>query len=327
MNHDSYFQFLPKSPTALSINASDVRTVGCNYVLITPARNEAAFIEQTIRSVILQTVGPLSWVIVSDGSTDGTDDIVRRYAADHPWITLVRMPERRERHFAGKVHAFKAGYSVVQGLDYDAIGSLDADISFEADYFAFLLARLSENPRLGLVGTPFEEEGESYDYRFASIQHVSGACQLFRRECFEAVGGYVPMPSGGVDHVAVITARMKGWNTRTFTEKVCYHHRKQGSANHSALTAKFRVGALDYALGGHPVWEVFRAVYQMTKRPYILGGSMIFAGYLWSMARQVDRPVTPELVRFRRLEQLARLKCLFTTRLLRLLDRTAQERM
>jgi hypothetical protein len=85
------------------------------------------------------------------------------------------------------------------------------------------------------------------------------------------IGGYVPMQGGGIDHLAVVTARMKGWQTRTFQEKVCHHHRKQGSASHGALKSKFRVGALDYALGGHPVWELFRVAYQMTKRPLIAG--------------------------------------------------------
>ena len=103
------------------------------YVVITPARNEAAFIELTLKSVVAQTVLPLKWVIVSDGSTDATDDIVRRYAADHPWIELLRMPERRERHFAGKVHAFNAGRERVRDLPYDVIVSLDGDTSFEAD--------------------------------------------------------------------------------------------------------------------------------------------------------------------------------------------------
>src|SRR5216684_8428510 len=106
------------------------------YVLITPARNEAQFIELTIQSVVAQTIRPLKWVIVSDGSTDGTDEIVKKYASDHPWIELVRMPERRERDFAGKVHAFNAGYARVRDLDYEVIVSLDADISFDADYFS-----------------------------------------------------------------------------------------------------------------------------------------------------------------------------------------------
>ena len=152
------------------------------YVLITPARNEAQFIDLTIKSVVRQTVTPLKWVIVSDGSTDSTDAIVAKYAADHSWIELVRMPARRERHFAGKVHAFNAGYARVKDLDYDVIGSLDGDISFDEDYFAFLLRKMVENSALGLVGTPFREGSNLvYDYRFVNIEHVSGACQLFRR--------------------------------------------------------------------------------------------------------------------------------------------------
>jgi poly-beta-1,6-N-acetyl-D-glucosamine synthase len=292
-------------------NLQTVRLVASDplrYVLVTPARNEAAFIEETMRSVIAQTVRPLKWVIVSDGSTDGMDAIVATYTAQHEWIEFVRLPERPSRHFAGKVHAFNEGYARLQGLRYDAIGSLDADISFDREYFAFLLSRLWKNPALGLVGTPFEESGKSYDYRFVSIEHVSGACQLFRRECFEAVGGFLPMPDGGVDHVAVIMARMKGWGTRTFTEKTCHHHRKIGSANHGTLKAKFRVGVLDYALGGHPVWELFRAVYQMSKKPWIIGGCMILSGYLWSLIAGAERPISPELLRFRRREQMERLR-------------------
>ena len=160
-----------------------------SYVLVSPARNEAQFIELTIKSVIAQTVLPLKWVIVSDGSTDGTDEIVKKYASENPWIELVRMPERRERDFAGKVHAFNAGYARLKGLDYDVIGSLDADISFDEGYFSFLLQKLVADPELGLVGTPFKDGPNSiYDYRFVSIEHVSGACQLFRRECFRAGG-------------------------------------------------------------------------------------------------------------------------------------------
>jgi poly-beta-1,6-N-acetyl-D-glucosamine synthase len=299
----------------MSIHDAQVDSSGrLPYVLVTPARNERAFIEATIRSVIAQTVLPLVWVIVSDGSTDGMDALVASYAASHAWIEFVRLPERSSRHFAGKVHAFNAGYARLRGLHYDAIGSLDADISFDREYFEFLLGRLSENPALGVVGTPFEENGESYDYRFVSLEHVSGACQFFRRSCFEAIGGFVPMPAGGVDHVAVITARMKGWETRTFTEKTCHHQRKLGSASHGILSAKFHVGALDYALGSHPAWEFFRVFYQMSKRPWIIGGCMILAGYFVSLVLGAPRSVSPELMRFRRREQMARLKRFFQHR-------------
>ena len=118
----------------------------------------------------------------------------------------------------------------------------------------------------------------------------------------------MPSRSGGVDHIAVITARMKGWKTRTFTEKVCLHHRKIGSAERGALNTKFRDGTLDYALGGHPVWELFRTAYQMTREPYVIGGLTLLAGYVTASIRRLERPVSDELVEFRRREQMQRLK-------------------
>lgn len=277
------------------------------YVLITPARNEVAFIELTLRSVISQTRRPLKWVIVSDGSTDGTDSIVAKYAGEHSWIELVRMPPRAERHFAGKVIAFNAGYDRVKGLAYDAIGNLDADISFDPHYFEFLLRKLQSDDSLGLVGTPFRDTA-MYDYRFVSTDHVSGACQVFRRACFEAIGGYQPSRRGGVDHIAVITARMKGWRTRTFLDKICEHHRPIGSADRGRFAAKFKVGMLDYALGGHPVWELSRAAYQMTKPPYVVGGLLILTGYVVAGVRRIERPVSKEFVKFRHREQMRRLR-------------------
>ena len=277
------------------------------YVLITPARNEAMFIEQTLRSVVRQTIRPVKWVIVSDGSTDGTDDIVTKYNAEYRWIELVRMPERIERHFAAKVKAFSAGYARILDLHYEFIGSLDADISFEPDYFAFLLDRFEQMPDLGVAGTPFVETGFQYDYNFVSIDHVSGACQLFRRKCFEDIGGYRPIKEGGIDWVAVTTARMMGWQTRTFTEKTCLHQRRIGSSRGGMFKVKFRVGQQDYYLGSHPLWEVFRALYQMTLKPYILGGSLIFAGYVWACLKRSERPIAQQLIDFRRKEQMQRL--------------------
>ena len=282
------------------------------YVVITPARNEAQFIELTLKSVTSQTVLPLKWVIVSDGSTDGTDDIVKKYAARHPWIELVRMPERTERHFAGKVHAFNAGWARVRDAEYDVIVSLDADITFERDYFSFLLEKLLADKALGLVGTPFRElSGETYDYRFVNIEHVSGACQVFRRECFEEVGGYTPVKGGSIDHIAVISARMKGWKTRTFLEKFCTHHREMGTAQVSVLKSRFKYGVKDYAIGNHPLWEAFRTIYQMKATPIALGGLAMGTGYVWAWLQQVPRPVSQELVAFHRREQMQRLQKFF----------------
>ena len=163
------------------------------------------------------------------------------------------------------------------------------------------------------MGTPFKEgTNPTYDYRFVSIEHVSGACQLFRRECFEQIGGYVPVKGGCIDHIAVISARMKGWKTRTFTDKVCLHHRQMGTAQDSLVMARFRNGRKDYVIGNHPVWELCRASYQMTKKPVVIGGLMLVCGYVWALIRRVERPVSPELVAFYRREQMQRLKKFFS---------------
>ena len=278
------------------------------YVLVTPARNEASLIESTIRAVAAQTVRPLRWVIVSDGSTDGTDDIVSLHAEVHDWIELVRMPLRAERHFGGKALAIRAGLERVKELPYEVVACLDADITFEPDYFAYLLTKIAEDRGLGIVGTPYKDmTSEVYDYRFVSVEHVSGACQVFRRSCYEEIGGYVVAKGGAIDTVAALTARMKGWKTRTFTDKICIHHRVIGSAQHGPIASRFSLGKRDYAVGNHPLWEIFRGAYQMTKRPLVVRGLALISGYLWAAIRRAPRPVSSELRAFRRKEQITHL--------------------
>lgn len=299
---------------ALGIKAGTLK-----YVLVTPARNEAGFIEQTIKSVVTQTALPVKWVIVSDGSTDGTNDVLKKYSNEHSWIECVLLPYRAERHFAGKVQAFNAGYERVRKLSYDVIGSLDADISFDdPEYFAFLLHKFQENPRLGVAGTPYREGEVQYDYRFSRKEHVSGACQLFRRECFESIGGYVPIKAGAIDLVAVVTARMKGWITETFTEKVCLHHRRMGTAELGVVAATFKSGYGDYRMGVDPWWQLFRSIYQMSRKPIFLGGALLLAGYLWAMITSAKKPVSDEFVRFRRTEQKRWLRGYFKSAVLSL---------
>jgi len=297
----------PKGPIAEAMELRDAAPLP-PFVLITPARNEARFIELTIQSVIAQQARPLRWVIVSDGSTDGTGEIVERYAAHHDWIELVRLAERAERHFAGKVMATHAGLEKVKGLAYEVITCLDADITFGPDYFSFLLEKLALDPALGLVGTPYRETTrETYDYRFVSADHVSGACQVFRRACFEEIGGYVAVRGGAIDSIAATKARMKGWKTRAFAERCCFHHRVVGTAQAGQLCARFNLGRADYLIGNHPLWQVFRCAYQATRRPFLFRACALAAGYASGLLRGDQRPVSPEFVAFRRREQMQRL--------------------
>jgi len=295
--------------------------LGCerlSYILVTPARNEEALIEKTIQSVVCQTHQPLRWVIVDDGSTDATPDIVTRYKEKHDWIELVQMPRHRDRSFAAKVYAFQAGYAKVKSLEHDVIGNMDADVTFEGDYLEFLLAKFQQDPKLGVAGTVFREDGYSSETQsFEGVNHVAGGCQLFRRSCFEEIGGFLPNKAGGVDWIAVTTARMKGWTTRSFRERFFFHHRKMGTAERSAWAAGFSYGEKDYYLGGHPLWELLRVAYQATKQPYLLGGLALALGYCSASLRRMERPVSDELVKFHRQEQMLKLKLIVQT-LLRL---------
>jgi glycosyltransferase involved in cell wall biosynthesis len=278
------------------------------FVLITPARNEEVFIKNTLDSVVQQTYRPRKWVIVNDGSTDATVRIIEPYAAKYDWIELVNLPPRRDRNFAAKVEAFNAGQERVRNLDYEVVGNLDADVSLEKDHFEFLLNKFDQNPRLGVAGTVFREEG--YNSETDSLEgqlHVSGQCQLFRRQCFDDIGGYFANRAGGIDWIAVTTARMKSWKTRSFREKSFFHHRHLGTAERSTWAAAFSYGEKDYYLGGHPVWELFRVGFRMAKRPYLIQGVALGLGYGWAAVRKRKRPIPKELVVFHRREQMRKL--------------------
>ncbi len=281
------------------------------YVLITPARNEGQFIENTIRSVAQQTVLPSKWVIVNDGSTDDTGAIAARCAAKFDWIEVVDLPVRKERNFAAKVFAFRAGQERLAGIDYKIIGNLDADVTLDPKHFEFLMSRFQEDPDLGVAGTIFREPGYSSETdSFEGQNYVSGQCQIFRRECFEAIGGYQPSKAGGIDWMAVTTARMMGWKTRSFREMCFYHHRVLGTAETGKIGKSFAYGKKDYYMGGHPVWETVRCSYQLLKKPYVIGGVMLFAGYFSALLNGEKRIVSEDLMRFHRREQMMKLKAI-----------------
>jgi glycosyltransferase involved in cell wall biosynthesis len=285
------------------------------YVLISSARNEAAFIRKTLDSVVAQTHLPEHWVIVDDGSTDQTGEIAESYAKSFSWIIVLHNQRREGRSFAAKANNVNLGFAKLQneGVDFGVVGNLDTDTSFAPDYIAFLMQKFAANPRLGVAGTPFTQDGgyDSTRDSFEGQNHVAGPCQFFRRECWDDIGGYVANPAGGVDWIAVMTARMKGWKACSFAEKRYHHHRLMGTAGRSEVAALFSYGQKDYYLGGSPVWQLFRVAYRLGKRPYFVGGLALGFGYGWAWLRRIKRPVSDELMLFHRAEQMKKLRTIF----------------
>jgi glycosyltransferase involved in cell wall biosynthesis len=285
------------------------------YVLVTPARNEEAYIEKTIESVIAQTVMPQKWVIVSDNSTDSTDGIVRKYAQEHSFIQLVRKDGEEKRTFSSKVYAFRTGYEHVQDTGHDFIGMLDADVSFAPDYYENILKKFDGDKKLGVAG------GVRYDLcngKFVKVlcakNSVGGPYQLFRRHCFEQIEGFTPIAIGGEDAVAEIKARMYGWRVESFPEFVIYHYRATGSATKGPLGAAFQDGKKCYLLGYHPLFQIVKSIYRMQNSPRIFGGLFLMAGYFYAMLRRLEKAVPEEVVTFLHTEQQSRIKSLLLKR-------------
>ena len=277
---------------------------------MTAAHNEAAYIENTIQSVLAQTTLPEKWVIVSDSSTDDTDRVIKAYAEKHDLIVYARREnESKEADFASKVFALRHAYERLAGQQYDFIGNLDADTTLENTYYEKLLEECRKNQKLGIVGGLLYEEsnGKFMPRPLSEMRYVPGAFQLFRRACYEQVGGYVPSRWGGEDTIAVVTARMKGWETKTIPVIQGYHHKKS-ELSRGYSREWFRNGVMFHALGSHPLIELMKSMRCMTRKPYILGGVMRMYGYLWATCNMKERPVSAEFMEYFRSEQWSRVK-------------------
>ena len=282
------------------------------YVVVTPAHNEEGFIERTIDSMVSQTVRPVKWFVVNDNSTDRTRDIVEKYAARHGFIHLVNVSRTDGRNFGNKVSAFNAGMSEARGHDYEFIGNLDADISLERHYFETVLREFSLDSSLGISGGMVHTRiGDAFVSQRVALDSVAGAVQLFRRACFEEIGGYLALPQGGIDAAAEIMARMKGWKVRTLPELRVLEHRRTGTAMVRPLTAKFKEGQRFHSLGYSFPYLFLRCVYRSMERPRVLGSIATLHGYLKSMIHGDPIALPPQAVRYLRAEQLSKLAGLF----------------
>ncbi len=278
------------------------------YVLITAARNEEALIENTIKCVIAQTIKPVLWIIVSDDSTDSTDEIVQSYVNKYDFITLIRNKKTDDRNFASKVYAVNLAISKVN-VDYDFIGILDADITFEPNYYEMILQEFEKDPKLGLAGGEFYDIIDGKKFRvIKSSMSVRGGIQLFRKACFQQIGKFTPLKNGGEDVITEVTARMNGWKVKSFNHLMLEHHRVTGTGGWSVYEAKFKEGILAHSMGYHPFFQIFKSFHRIIDKPYVISGFLLFAGYIWAIISGNKRRVSKEFIRFIRKEQMERMK-------------------
>ena len=283
------------------------------YAIVTPAKNEEAFIERTLSSVVAQTIRPVQWVIVSDGSTDRTDEVVQQYADKYDFIQLIRR-EGTGRNFGNKVYAFQDGYKALTSFDFTFIGNLDADIELPPNYYESILAKFEADKRLGLAGGARLDlcDGQFVEIRCAK-NSVGGPFQLFRKSVYDAIGGYRPLKLGGIDAVAEIMVRQHGWTVRTFTDIVSRHYRCTGTAKGSRFKASFRGGKKLYVIGYHPLFELVKLL-KVSGIKDMMRHACELAGYSIAALFRYERQVPEEFVQYLHQEQLERLKILIRNR-------------
>ena len=273
------------------------------YVVISPGRNEAEFMRRTLDSVVAQTLRPALWVIVDDGSTDESPEILAEYARTHDWIRVVRREDRGHRAVGpGVIEAFYAGFATIDPDDYTYLCKLDLDLVLPEGYFEGLIAKMEADPRLGSISGKtyyLDAQGRRVSERIGDEMSV-GASKFMRIACFRQIGGFVrEVMWDGID---VHKARELGWKAGSFddAELAFEHLRPMGSSQSGILTGRRRHGAGQYFMGSDPLYFTATAIWKMTHPPYVTGGLASLQGYLAAWARgatQHDDPGLRRLIR------------------------------
>lgn len=283
------------------INAPEIE-----FVVITPVRNEEKFLPRCIESMVMQTMRPREWVIVDDGSTDGTGSIIKEAMRLHPWIRGVQRDDRGYRKWgAGIIEAFYSGYDALTYEGWEFMAKLDGDLSFKADYFALMFRKFIDNPQLGIGGGfLYHLEDGQKDLEMHPLFHVRGGAKIYRRECWDAIDGLWVGP--GSDTVDEVKANMLGWKTQSFLDLQIQHHRWTGAA-YGRWGGIAKNGKTDYVTGYHPLFLIAKAVRRLWSRPYILGSLALVYGYVLAHVQNTSRVDDPQLINYLRKQQLARL--------------------
>ena len=282
-----------------------------SFALLTPAHNEGEHLPELVESIVAQERRPDCWVIVNDASTDNTSEVAHQAAATHDFIHVLDRTRDGGRRIGYKAEAVNAGYEMAlskcPGMGF--VASTDADLVFPTNTFSFLLDRFAERPRLGVAGGKYSEmvNGRMREGR-RSPTHVPGALQVFRREVFDAIGGYQLLTHGAIDVVSTANARMLGWETRSFDEIHFFHRRQMGtSGDLKPVVALYRQGVRDYSVGTSAWFEMAKCIRRTFVSPPVIGTLSRLAGYTVARLKRVPTNVPPDVARFIRAEQLERL--------------------
>jgi poly-beta-1,6-N-acetyl-D-glucosamine synthase len=283
-----------------------VNTAMRSYVIVSPVRDEEEFIEQTILSVAQQTVRPTEWIIVNDGSRDRTAEIVETYAQQYSWLRIVHRADRGSRvPGSGVMEAFYDGYERLESTDWEFIVKLDGDVKLPSNYFETCFARCDEDPKLGMCG------GSMYTFEDGELKlethpafHVRGPIKLYRRQCWDAIGGLIKAP--GWDTIDEVQANRFGWRTKTFPDVKVIHQRPTGAVQ-GAWRDGVKMGRAAYICGYHPLFMLVKCAKRTISKPYVMSsfahGYGFVSGYFKGIPQLKDRG----FIRYLRSQQLRRL--------------------
>jgi poly-beta-1,6-N-acetyl-D-glucosamine synthase len=281
------------------------------YVVVTPAFNEEKYIHHPIESMLRQTILPFKWIIVDDGSQDGTAQIIEAVAKQHDWIDYHYINKNPgQTYYSSNVYAILKGIKLVEELPYSHLAILDADIDLCDDYYERIFEKFAHNEALGIAtGTYLEQEGNDWVAKRTDPKHTPKAIQVFTRECYEKCNGYIPFKYGGEDTGIAVMARMNGWKTWSFDDILVKHYRAVGTGDgRSLLRGRFRLGMTDYCIGTHPFFMILKSIKRMFKeKPYCLSGVVRLIGYLSGGLRSLERQLPEAAINYLREEQMLRL--------------------
>lgn len=273
------------------------------YVIISPVRNEEEFLEGTMDSVVNQTIKPAEFILVNDGSTDRTPEIIDRYMAKYEWIKRVDVKDRGYYlPGTGVVNTFYKGFETISVKDWEFVVKLDCDLEFEHDYFENILTEFDKNPKLGLAsGCTYIPIGDEFVREKTQEDHPVGPSKVYKRECFDQIGGIPAIP--GWDLADLLASQMKGWETRCFFDLKIKHFRVTGSRRKGITGGKFLLGRFQYRFGYSFFYSLLKGIYRMFEKPVIIGGISIISGYIYAAIRREEHLFKPEMRAFLRSKQ------------------------